>query len=108
VEIVSFQEKARLWMLTFGEFVADVFKGSRLKNVYDTRSFEVAEVDSTAISEISYNRGSSIMMITFQSGATYNYFGCPESQFEDLVGASSIGATFVREVRNDYIYFKIG
>lgn len=93
---------------SFNDFAKALFQGSRLKNVYDTRSFEVAEVDSTAISEISYNRASSIMMITFQSGASYDYFGIPESQFEDLVGASSIGATFVREVRNDYIYFKIG
>jgi lysyl-tRNA synthetase class 2 len=81
---------------------------SKLLKVTDKRSFEVASVDSTAIEEIAYNLKSSIMKITFMSGAVYNYYGVPESEYESLVEASSIGRKFVSDVRNDYIYTRIG
>lgn len=68
---------------------------------------ELAQVDSSAISEIGYNRARSVMTITFNSGSVYNYYGVPESQYEDLAGASSVGRTFVREVRNDYTYLRL-
>jgi len=82
---------------------------SKLLGVTDKPSgYEVASVDSTAISEIEYNVVSSLMKVTFTSGATYIYAGVPESEYEALVEASSIGRKFVRDVRNDYIYFRIG
>jgi len=81
---------------------------TKLLGVTDKKGYEVASVDSTAITEIEYNITSSLMKVTFTSGATYIYAGVPESEYEALVESSSIGRTFVKEIRNDYVYFRIG
>lgn len=88
------------------EFVKNVFKGSRILAVGDIGEREVVDVDSTAISEITYNNTSKILTITFTSGASYIYIGVPESEYENLAEASSIGRTFVEDIRNNYFFIK--
>lgn len=95
--------------LVIGTIQEQLVRGlNKLLGVTDKKGYEVASVDSTAISEIEYNITSSLMKVTFTSGATYLYAGVPEAEYEHLVESSSIGRTFVKEIRNDYIFFRIG
>jgi hypothetical protein len=81
---------------------------TKLLAVADKGSFEVASVDSSAIDEIGYNKDTMTLLITFNSGSKYSYSFVPESEYESLVEASSVGKHFVREVRNNYIYNRVG
>jgi len=86
-----------------------IVKGlTKLLAVADKGAFEVASVDSSAIDEIGYNKDTMTLLITFKSGSKYSYSFVPESAYESLVEAASIGRHFVRQVRNNYIYNRIG
>lgn len=85
---------------------------SGLNKLYAVRSSKAVpidvSVDSTAIDEIGYNPKSSLLRVTFQSGAAYTYFGVDLNTFNKFASANSVGRYFVNNIRNDYLYFRIG
>lgn len=85
---------------------------SGLSKILDVRSSKAVpidlSVDSSAIDAVGYDPKSSILRITFQSGSSYSFFGVDLETFNEFLDSNSLGRYFVENIRNDYIYFKIG
>lgn len=80
-----------------------------IKNVRDEGTREVAQVASSCLSEVAYDVTTQTLTVTFvESGATYNYLGCPESEYENLVLALSVGESYNENIKYDYPYIRIG
>lgn len=56
--------------------------------------FEKVKVNSSAISEVSYDKETQILRIQFVRGAEYDYPSVPECEFHNLVSAPSVGKYF--------------
>lgn len=95
--------------MTPSDLFANVVKG--LTKILEIRQVDpevdLVNVSSEAIDYIEYDYVAKILQVTFNSGATYGYAGVSEEQVDSLINASSVGATFVREVRNNYIYWRV-
>ena len=63
---------------------------------------ELTAVKSSTISHVGYDKASSTLTIRFTHGGTYNYPGVPESAYEALLAAESIGKHFHANIRNQY------
>lgn len=68
---------------------------------------ESHEIDSEAISSVSYDRGPRRLLVRFRSGTLYEYGLVEPRTFRDLLRADSAGRFFVRQIRNHYPYRKI-
>lgn len=64
-------------------------------------------VTSSNIRSIGYEDEPNILEIEFHSGGIYQYFEVPKSVYEALMGASSHGSFFHKNIRNKYRYTKI-
>lgn len=83
---------------------------NKLLGVEDTsNSIETAQVSSTCLSEVSYDRFRMVLTVTFvESGATYEYFSVPESEYENLVTTfGSIGEQYNSDIKGVYPYLRI-
>ena len=61
--------------------------------------FEKIKVNSTAISEVSYDKETKILRIQFARGAEYDYPNVPEIEFKNLVSAPSVGKYFNQHIK---------
>jgi hypothetical protein len=59
-------------------------------------------VDSSAISSVGYDPGSSVMEIEFQSGSVYQYRDVPAALYESFLAASSKGRFVSRNIRSRF------
>lgn len=81
---------------------------SKILNIKEVdKEVDFVNLDSTAIDYIEYDFVAKILQVTFTSGATYGFAGIDQAQVESLINSSSVGATFVREIRNNYIYWRM-
>ena len=62
-------------------------------------------VDSTLIFSIGYIP--EILAVEFRDGGLYEYLDVPEEIFHELTVAKSVGAYFVRNIKDRYQYRKI-
>ena len=60
---------------------------------------ERTPVQSSNISSIGFDRGSSTLEVQFLNGSIYQYFGVPESVFDGLMNAPSKGTFLDRFVK---------
>lgn len=68
----------------------------------------VANPNSTAISNIKYNPTDLTMDITFRdSQSTYRYHMVTRSEYQQLKSASSVGRHFVFNVRNEHSFTRL-
>jgi hypothetical protein len=67
----------------------------------------MVSVSSEAIASINYDTESGTMSVGFTDGTLYVYSDVPESVYVDLITASSIGAYFNKNVRNEYSYTQL-
>lgn len=90
--------------IPFNQFVSNVFASARatnITNIFSVGSVDVVDVNSTCLSDVSYDLNTKTLTVTFvKSGASYEYYGIPESVYEDLVNASSVGQEYVFSIRN--------
>lgn len=63
---------------------------------------ERQHVSSSNISSIGYDSSSSVLEIEFLSGGIYQYFGVPETEYNNLMNASSIGSYFAQNIKDKY------
>ena len=63
-------------------------------------------VDSSLLSSIGYSIDATLEL-EFRSGAIYRYFAVPQTVFERLIAAESMGAYFNRNVRNRFRYQRL-
>ena len=63
-------------------------------------------VDSSAISSVGYDEGSSVLEVEFSSGAIYDYYEVPSKVYQDLLNAASIGSFISHRVRDRYPFVR--
>ncbi len=66
-----------------------------------------ALVESTTLRSAGHDARSAILELQFRNGAVYQYFLVPPSVYQDLLGASSKGVFFNRNIRGTYRYRRI-
>ncbi len=64
-------------------------------------------VSSTNIRSIGYDSESQTLEIEFRSGGIYQYIKVPESLYNALLSASSIGSFFHRYIKDKFQWRKI-
>lgn len=64
-------------------------------------------VSSSNIRSIGYDSESNTLEIEFHSGDVYQYFGVPESIYNELMYAPSHGSYFHRHIRDRYRWTKM-
>lgn len=64
-------------------------------------------VNSSNIASVGYDSSSNILEIEFNSGSIYQYFNIPESEYQNLMNASSHGKYFAAKIKNNYKYRQI-
>ena len=79
-----------------------VFGASRASRVSEAITSRPIPVSSSAIAAVAYDQQSEELSITFRSGQTYNYSNVPMGVYQGLMGASSMGAYFVENIRDNY------
>jgi len=60
------------------------------------------KVDSSMMTEVTYDKAARELVITFTSGKTYVYFGVPAAVYRDLLKAASKGSYFLDNIRDAY------
>ena len=65
-------------------------------------------IESTMIRGIGYDFDSSTLEIEFNSGAVWQYFDFPESEWYEFENSDSKGKFFHREIKNQYSESQVG
>ena len=65
-------------------------------------NFNIVDVVSSAIKKLGYSKKDKDLFVEFSSGKQYLYHGVPESEFNALVNAKSIGQYFQSEIKGEY------
>ncbi len=63
---------------------------------------EPVTVDSTTLREVAYQRDQQLLILTFVSGAVYEYAAVPENVAQELIDAESKGRYFNDRIRDRY------
>lgn len=87
-----------------------IWSGTYIKNVTDEGTKEVAQVASSCLSEVAYDVATHTLTVEFvESGSRYEYYNCPESEYEALVSSfGSIGETYNDIIKGVYSYSRVG
>lgn len=64
-------------------------------------------VDSSDLNAVSYDSTSSTLFVKFNSGGTYEYYDVPESVYQDLMSAPSLGRFLASRIKGNYKYRQI-
>ena len=65
------------------------------------------EVNSTNLSAVGYDSETNILTIEFNNGGFYEYYGVPQTIYDELMSAPSKGSFFHRFIRDTYRTVKI-
>lgn len=65
-------------------------------------------IESTMIRGIGYDFDNSILEIEFNSGAVWQYYDFPESEWYGFENSDSKGKFFLREIKNQYSESQVG
>lgn len=68
---------------------------------------ERVQVVSSNIKEAGFDSQSGTLELLFSDGRIYQYFDVPESIYEQLVAAPSVGRFFHTEIRGVYRYARV-
>jgi hypothetical protein len=64
-------------------------------------------VDSSAIAAVGYDTGPQRLLVTFNSGRTYAYYGVSSQSYYDFTIANSKGRFFNQAVKGRYAYRRL-
>ena len=64
-------------------------------------------VESSNISSIGYDEGSSTVEIEFHNGTVYQYFDVPESVYKGIMEAGSKGQYFAQHIKGYYRFVRV-
>lgn len=64
-------------------------------------------VTSSNIAEVGYDPNNRILELQFKTGAVYQYFDVPQSVYEELMRASSVGGYVNSNLKGHYRYARI-
>ena len=60
--------------------------------------------ESSNIARFGYDEGSSILVVEFKNGGTYNYYDVTQAVFEQMRNASSKGQFLAQNIKGRYRY----
>lgn len=63
---------------------------------------QMIPVESSNISAIGYDPATQELQVEFKNGTTYSYSGVPQSQYDALLSAQSVGRYFMANIRAAY------
>ena len=64
-------------------------------------------ITSSDIRSIGYDASTQTLEVEFHSGGIYQYDGVPESEYRNLMAASSHGQYFIAHIKNTYQWHQI-
>lgn len=65
------------------------------------------QVQSSQLSEVGYDPETKKLEIQFKNGAVYEYDNVPQSTYDELMAAESVGAYFNKFVKWGFVYRKL-
>lgn len=67
-----------------------------------------ASPNSSVIKGIAYSEPGGALVLTVEGGMPYLYTGVPKEKAVGLLGASSVGSFYNKEIKGKYPYLKVG
>ena len=64
-------------------------------------------VSSSNVYSIGYDPNTLTLEVEFTNGSIYQYFDVPEIEYNNLIGAESIGSYLYQNIKNNYRYAKL-
>lgn len=64
-------------------------------------------VASTNVSSVGYDPDTMTLEVEFRGGSIYQYFDVPESVYQELMAAPSVGTFLNQNIKNGYRYTRI-
>lgn len=64
-------------------------------------------VVSSNVAEVGYDPATMTLEVAFHSGSVYQYFDVPESLYQEMLHAESVGRFLHEQIKNSYRYAKI-
>ena len=64
-------------------------------------------VSSSNVASVGYDPNSMTLEVEFKDGSIYQYFDVPETVYQELMRASSVGEFIHANIRNSYRYTKV-
>ncbi len=64
-------------------------------------------VDSTNVLEVGYDSGTQTLEVLFKNGNIYQYFDVPQTIYDNLISASSVGQFLSKEIKGNYRYARL-
>jgi hypothetical protein len=64
-------------------------------------------VTSSNVADVGYDALTMTLEIGFKDGTVYQYFDIPESVYQELLSADSVGRFLNQQVKNSYRYAKV-
>jgi len=65
------------------------------------------KVQSSNIDTVDYSESENVLTISFLNGSVYKFFEVPQSIFNELINAPSVGGFFNKNIKNIFNYKKI-
>jgi hypothetical protein len=59
-------------------------------------------VSSSNVAAVGYDEETQTLQVQFHSGRTYRYMSVPQSEYENLLGARSVGQYFNENIKGTY------
>ena len=59
-------------------------------------------VASSMINSIGYDSETQTLDVEFNNGSVYSYGGVPQSEYDGMINAQSVGKYFVSNIKNTY------
>lgn len=64
-------------------------------------------VNSSTVAEVGHDEPSRILEVLFRNGTLYQYFDVPEREYQELIGASSVGQYLNAQIKGKYRYARV-
>lgn len=64
-------------------------------------------VNSSTVAEVGHDEPSRILEVLFRNGTLYQYFDVPEREYQELIGASSVGQYLNAQIKGRYRYARV-
>jgi hypothetical protein len=89
--------------------IVDFFRNTFASVANLGTDIETRYVDSTCLSKVEYDDALQALTVVFEkSGSTYQYYNVPKTVYQDLITASSVGQTYIIDVKSGgYNYARI-
>jgi len=65
-------------------------------------------VSSSSLVSVGYDAPSETLEIEFRSGSVYQYYNLPQSVYDALIAAPSVGRFFAYQIKNAFPYSRVG